>query len=102
MEKVENPNNNKSQLLIFTQKIKEPLSTRVNACLEASNIYQFMFNPKNFSFLVVEVNQLLHIHNKGQKEFKFQIYQQLLKPRKRYVTIFLSGTFYPKKKVPLF
>ena len=36
LENVENPNNNKSQLLIFTQKIKEPLSTRVNACLEAS------------------------------------------------------------------
>ena len=49
-----------------------------------------MFNPKIFSFLVVKVNQLLHIHNKGQKEFKFQIYQQPLKLRKKYVTFFME------------
>ena len=38
IEKVEISNYNKCKLLIFTKKIEEPLSTRVNACLEASII----------------------------------------------------------------
>ena len=36
LEKVKISNYNKCKLLIFTQKIKEPLSTRMSACLEAS------------------------------------------------------------------
>ena len=36
LEKVKISNYNKCKLLMFTQKIKEPLSTRMSACLEAS------------------------------------------------------------------
>ena len=39
LEKVEIPNYNKCKLLIFTQNIEEPLSTRVSACSEASLYY---------------------------------------------------------------
>jgi len=39
LEKVEISNYNKSKLLIFTQKIEEPLSTHMNACSEASIYY---------------------------------------------------------------
>ena len=52
-EKVEILNYNNCKLLIFTQKIEEPLSTCVSACSKASILLCV-----NFEFLTTELNVL--------------------------------------------